>query len=1536
VSHISYEPKRGHRRLLAVVASLAIGVLSFLVVAAAPAARAADEQLSQVGAASTSGNRSNHTVRVPANVARGDGLVLFMTWNKLSAVTSPPAGWTELDTRAGTGITGRVWTKVASGSDANALVSLTTATSAKSVLSVVAYRSTGGIAQVTASAVGGSNSPATSHTAPAIDVGEPNSWLVNGWGEKSGNPQAWTLPGSVTSRTAAASTGSGKVSMVVGDSNGAVPTGNAAGRVATTSGTVSRSATFSVVVTPGFSEPNAAPNASFTASCVLLVCGFDASASNDADGDPLTYSWNFGDGQNGSGASQSHAYGSAGTRTVTLSASDGIDTVTATRSITVSDVGPGTQPRPNHTSLVPATVSTTMPRITTGEISDIEVVGNRAFVVGGFTSLQNQSSTNTAIVNQRFLAAFSLSTGLIDTTFRPTFDGGVTAVEASPDGSKLFVTGTFNTINGVTKRKIASLNPTTGAPVAAFTANANSQANALAVSNTTVYVGGRFATINGQERVGLAALHASTGAVDMGFDNQLSGGIGINGALTVQQLKLTHDSSKLLVVHTARRIDGQSRYGAGLIDTASKGLLPWRTRLWEDNLQYVGGIQRIYAGDISPDDSYFVVSSGSGGDRPPINDTAVAYRIDGSNASDADAQPIWISRAFDSIYSVAITEKAVYLGGHFQWNESPTAPDPWPGLETVGYGTGQGLAAYALGDAVVRRDHLGALNPADGKALEWHPGSNSFEGDKAMVATSQGLIVGGDGNFKGGANVGRIGVFDLNQLPGASNPDTTITSPIEGRVVGTGAEFVLEGNATSTVTVGSVQVEIESNNQYLQDDLTNWGSFNTLDATLGTPSSGTTPWSLPVSIASAREMTVRARTENTNGTRDPSKATKKIESFNFDDLPPETSISSPTSSLQTSTSFVLRGSATDDKGVNGVSLYIRDNDANMYLTEDGSLSTEYSPFRIEPDNPGSVNTTWQYEVNLPNEGHWKVGAMAVDSIGQSDVRWAVADYQVDSSGQAPAVTIAQPIAVTPPVTSPILTMSPGGRVTFTGTATDDQALATVEVTLRNSATRENLASDGSWGADVIQGWQKVSPANLAASSVDWSYTTPADLVPGTYTFQVRASDKQDLTTPSSLQGKVTINVTVPGDLPPNGLLGVTGTQTALVRHLDLTGTATDDLGVSGVRVSIYENDSDLYVRPNGTLEPGFGTVSATLGSPGATSTTWTLPVDLPTNGSYSVTAFAVDGSNQLDPSTTGATARYNVYPGDAAPQLSAALASPPDGMGFTESRIPVSGRAEDDIAIARVEVAILNSSGQYMSSTGTFGTTERWTPAFLNSPGSLGSNYSYTTPIIPDGSYKVRVRPVDNHGFFPLYREINVTVSSPTTNLAPSASATVSCTQNTCTFDGRGSIDENQPTLTYSWAFGNGRTGSGALPTFTYAGPGTFTPSLTVRDEYGLASTVTMAPLTITEPPGNVAPSAVMTTPSCVGLVCNFSGATSSDPNTGDTFSYLWNFGDGGATSTSSAPSRTFAAAGNYTVALTVTDGWGKSSTTTRQVTVSP
>ena len=1482
-------------------------------------------------AASTGGNRNAHTVRVPASVRTRDTLLLFLTTNDTTGTLGDTLpGWTLLQSREGNGIRGRLWTKEATATDAGTDLTVTSSAYVKSVMTVVAYRSDG--AAAVASAGSATSATTSSHTTPPVPVDHTNSWLVSYWSEKSSTTSTWSTPTGVTPRASAATTGNGKVSAVVGDSAGAVPSGTAPGRTAITSAAASRDLMFSVVVQAGVDVGAEPPAAAFTVSCAALGCDVDASGSTDPDDDPLTYAWAFGDGATATGVTATHTYAAAGSRTIALTVSDGSANASTTRTVTLS----APQPPPGHTRLVPDVPRTNTPLISDGEIWDLEVVGNRVFVAGNFTSIQNRVTGNTTRYAQAGLASFNLNTGLVDAAFRPVFGlGGVQAVEASPDGTRLYVAGDFGTVNGVSKKGVAQLDLTTGAPVAGFTANTNAKATELAATNTTVYVGGRFTLVNNVARSALAAVDAATGTVVPGFVNDITGGIGTNGELTVQRLKLSRDESRLLVVHTGRQVNGIDHYGVALIATRTARLLPFSSDIWEDNLQFVGGIQRIFGGDISPDGSYFVVTSGSGGDRPPINDTVIAYAMDGG----AHSEPLWISRHFDSVYSVAISEKAIYVGGHFAWQESPTAPVPWPGLDDVGYGTGQGLSGYGLGDAVVSREHIGALNPVDGTAVDWNPGSNSFEGNKAMEITPRGLITGGDATTQGGYNLGRIAFYDLNTLPAANGIDTTITDPIEGRVKEADAPFTITGTASVTSgSVGRVEVEVADldRNRWLQDDLTTWGTAtNSIDATLTSTGARTADWTLPLTVTGNRKMQVRARTVSSTGASDPSKDTKKFETFGLSDQPPNTGISGPASPVRTMT-FTITGTATDDVGVNSVSLTVRDID-NRYLQADGTTSATYNSFRVTPDVVGATSTTWTYEVTLPYEGQWQAQARATDTAGQPDLDTSDRTWIVSESGVAPSVSISSPTTMVPPTAAQTLVVAPGGRLTFAGSANDGQALDSVEITLRNSTTREQLASDGTWGADAIAGSFRVSPLNLTGSSYDWSWTTPFDLKAGTYTFTVRATDKLGLTTASANQGRLTINAQVPGDVPPNGLLDVTGTVLGgQSLHLDLAGSATDDHGVAEIRVALEEQDSSRYLQPNGSLSAAFATRTAVLATPGGTSTRWTLSIDLPGQGDWAVTAFAYDTAGQQDTSTTGATARYRIYPGDLPPVMNESLLNPLEGSTFADGKIFISGRAEDDQAMQRVEVAVVDSAGRYMSSTGTFtSTTASWRTAFLTSPGTPGSNFSFTTPVIPPGAYTVRARGVDQHDQVTATpSERHVTVTHPPGNLPPVASFTVACAAtNVCTYDARGSTDENAPTLTYSWAFGNG-SGTGPLPTRTYSAPGTVTVTLTVRDEWGLTATAAQT-VTITEPAANVAPVPVINPPACAALVCNLSGVGSADTNTGDTFTYLWSFGDGTPSSTTTSPAHTFPAAGTYVVSLTVTDGWGKAATTTRSVTVS-
>ena len=81
---------------------------------------------------------------------------------------------------------------------------------------------------------------------------------------------------------------------------------------------------------------------------------------------------------------------------------------------------------------------------------------------------------------------------------------------------------------------------------------------------------------------------------------------------------------------------------------------------------------------------------------------------------------------------------------------------------------------------------------------------------------------------------------------------------------------------------------------------------------------------------------------------------------------------------------------------------------------------------------------------------------------------------------------------------------------------------------------------------------------------------------------------------------------------------------------------------------------------------------------------------------------------------------------------------------------------------------------------------------------------------------------------------------------------------------------------------------------------------------------------TLTVNPSNRPPTANIIVNQSMGtapLTVDFSAAGSSDPDIGDTLTYFWNFDDGG-TSSDIDPSHTFTTAGNYTVTLTVSDGF--------------
>ena len=197
-------------------------------------------------------------------------------------------------------------------------------------------------------------------------------------------------------------------------------------------------------------------------------------------------------------------------------------------------------------------------------------------------------------------------------------------------------------------------------------------------------------------------------------------------------------------------------------------------------------------------------------------------------------------------------------------------------------------------------------------------------------------------------------------------------------------------------------------------------------------------------------------------------------------------------------------------------------------------------------------------------------------------------------------------------------------------------------------------------------------------------------------------------------------------------------------------------------------------------------------------------------------------------------------------------------------------------------------------------------------------SHTYAAP----GTYTVTLTVTDDSG------ATATATQTVTVQRAPTASFTVSCKALTCSFDATASSPGSGTITNYSWDFGDGGTDTGMTTTHKYVSAGPKSVTLTVADSANGTNSAT----NVAHPADNQAPTAQFTV-SCPDLTCTVDGSGSSDPD-GNVVGYSWNYGDG-STDTGATPApHTYAAAGNYTITLTVTDDLG--ATGTKSTVVAP
>jgi PKD repeat protein len=440
------------------------------------------------------------------------------------------------------------------------------------------------------------------------------------------------------------------------------------------------------------------------------------------------------------------------------------------------------------------------PHVLDGDVRAIEEVGDTTLVGGNFHSVRNADGDLTSL-DRDYLFAYDGDTGTVSTSFAPTLNGMVYDIEPSGDGQTAYVAGQFNNVSGVSRTsRIARLDVTTGAVDTTFKSPGfNGLIKSVVLRGGRLYVGGSFTVAGPSPRTLVAALDPTTGALldtlDLTFSAPRNG-----GNLQAIAMDVTPDASRLMVIGNFTRVNGLDRYQIAQVDlTVSPAVVTdWQTTRYGNACS--GSFDTYMRDlDISPDGSYFVVvttGAYSGGPGAGVLcDSAARWNL---GTSGTGQQPVWVDyTGGDTLWSVAVSGAAVYVGGHQRWLNNPSASD-------------------RAGQGAVARDGIAALDPRNGLPLSWNPGRERGVGAYEITAASQGVYVGSDTERFGAEEFhGRLALTPL--AGGKALPDD-FTGALPGDVYSLGqsnGNTVTRRGFTGTSVTGSSTI----------NDGTSWGNI---------------------------------------------------------------------------------------------------------------------------------------------------------------------------------------------------------------------------------------------------------------------------------------------------------------------------------------------------------------------------------------------------------------------------------------------------------------------------------------------------------------------------------------------------------------------------------------------------------------------------------------------------------------------------------------------------------------------------------------
>ena len=206
-------------------------------------------------------------------------------------------------------------------------------------------------------------------------------------------------------------------------------------------------------------------------------------------------------------------------------------------------------------------------QIDSGIVWTQEVVGNTVYAGGSFSNARPAGAApGQNLMPRSNMLAYNIDTG-VATPFAPQINGQVKVIKASPDGTRLYVGGSFNTVNGQTRWNIAAFDVATGNLVSTWKpAVGGSYVNAIEVTDTAVYVGGLIGAGAGVARKNLVAFSTTNGAL-LGWAPTTD--------LQVDSMVLTPQKDKLIVAGRFGMVNNVLQRGLAALDLGNGAILPW-------------------------------------------------------------------------------------------------------------------------------------------------------------------------------------------------------------------------------------------------------------------------------------------------------------------------------------------------------------------------------------------------------------------------------------------------------------------------------------------------------------------------------------------------------------------------------------------------------------------------------------------------------------------------------------------------------------------------------------------------------------------------------------------------------------------------------------------------------------------------------------------------------------------------------------------------------------------------------------------------